>query len=87
MEKYLGKFNKNAKWLKELEKKYCKHVTPNSYKIDRETLDKVINNMSLNRSPGRPIIAFWFKKLHLYRDRLTKLYQTPTMAKRHFQSR
>ena len=53
MEKYLGKFNKNAKWLKELEKKYCKHVKPKTYKIDRETLDKVINNMSLNRSPGK----------------------------------
>ena len=52
MEKYLGKFNKNAKWLKELEKKYCKHVTPKTYKIDQETLDKVIN-MSLNRSPGK----------------------------------
>ena len=53
MEKYLGKFNKNAKWLKELEKKNCKHVTPKTYKIDRETLDKVINKMSLNRPPGK----------------------------------
>ena len=39
--------------MKELEKKYCKHVTPKTYKIDRETLDKVINKMSLNRPPGK----------------------------------
>ena len=32
--------------------------------------------MHLNKSPGRDfIIAFWFKKLHFYRVRLTKLYQ------------
>ena len=39
-------------------------------------VDKVINNMHLNKSPGKDlIIAFWFKKLHFYRDRLTELYQ------------
>ena len=39
-------------------------------------VDKVMNNMHLNKSPGKDlIIAFWFKKLHFYRDRLTKLYQ------------
>ena len=38
--------------------------------------DKLINNMHLNKSPGKDlIIAFWFKKPHFYRDRLTKLYQ------------
>ena len=62
-------------------------VTPKTCKIDRQTVDKVINNMPLNKSPGKDlIIAFWFKKLHFYRDRLTELYQTPTMAKRQFQS-
>ena len=41
-----------------------------------QTIDKVINNMSLNKSPGKYlIIAFWPKKLHFYRDRLTELYQ------------
>ena len=69
-------FNKNAKWLKELEKTYCKHVTPKTYKIDREIVDKVINNMHLNKSPGKDlIVTFWFKKLHFYRDRITELYQ------------
>ena len=39
-------------------------------------VDKVMNNMHLNKSPGKDlIIAFWFKKLHFCRDRLTKLYQ------------
>ena len=62
-------FNKNARWLKELEKTYCKNVTP-------KMVDKVINNMLLNNSPGKDlIIAFWFKNLHFYRDRLTELYQ------------
>ena len=70
------KINKNAKWLKELEKTYCKDVTPKTYKIDRQILDKVINNKSLNKSPGKDLkLAFWFKKLHFYRDRLTELYQ------------
>ena len=70
------KFNKNAKWLKKLEKTYCKDVTPKTYKADRQTVDQVINNMSLNKSPGKElIIAFWFKKLHFYRYRLTELYQ------------
>ena len=33
-------------------------------------VDKVINNMHLNKSPGKDlIIAFWFKKLHeLYQN-------------------
>ena len=39
-------------------------------------VDKVMNNMHLNKSPGKDlIIAFWFKKLDFYRDRLTELYQ------------
>ena len=75
MEKYLGKGN-NVKWLKELEKTYCKDVTTKTYKIDRQTVDKVINDMSLNKSPGKDlIIALWLKKLHFYRDRLTELYK------------
>ena len=62
--------------MKELEKTYYKGVTSKAYKIDRQTVDKVINNMSLKKSPGKDlIIAFWFKKLHFYRDRLTELYQ------------
>ena len=53
-----------------------KDVTPKICKIDTQTVDKVINNMPLNKSPGKDlIIAFWFKKLHFYRDRLTELYQ------------
>ena len=39
-------------------------------------VDKVINNKHLNKSPGKDlIIAFWFKKLHFYRDGPTELYQ------------
>ena len=39
-------------------------------------VDKVINNMHLNKSPCKDlIIAFWFENLHFYRERLTELYQ------------
>ena len=38
-------------------------------------VDKVINSMDLNKSPGKDLIYLWFKKLHFYRDRLTELYQ------------
>ena len=80
------KLNKNGKSLKELEKTYCNDVTPQTYKKKKKIVDKVINNMSLNNSPGKDlIIAFWLKKLHFYRDRLTELYQNTTMAKRPFQ--
>ena len=59
------KFIKNVKWLKELEKTYCKDLTPKTYKIDRQNEDKVINNMPLNKSPGKNLIrTFWFKKFH-----------------------
>ena len=51
--------NKNVKWLKELKKTYWKDVIPKTYKIDRQTVDKVINNMSLTNSPDKYlIIAF-----------------------------
>ena len=56
-------------------KTYCKNVTQNTYKIDRKMVDKVINSMDLNKSPGKDLIYLWFKKLHFYRDRLTELYQ------------
>ena len=63
-----------------------KDVTPKTCKIDTQTVDKVINNMPLNKSPGKDlIIAFWFKKLHFYRDRLTELYQNTSDGKEIFQ--
>ena len=74
------KFNNNAKWLKELQKKCCKDVTPKIYKIDRPTVDKVINNMSLNKSPGKDLII----ALRRQTDWLS-FTKTPTMAKRPFQ--
>ena len=62
-----------------------KDVTPKTCKIDTQTVDKV-NNMPLNKSPGKDlIIAFWFKKLHFYRDRLTELYQNTSDSKEIFQ--
>ena len=34
-------FNKNAKWLKELEKTYCKNVTPKTYEIEQHAPKQV----------------------------------------------
>ena len=49
------KFNNNAKWLKELQKNMLqRHNTKNLQNL--ETVDKVINNMSLNKSPGKDLI-------------------------------
>ena len=40
--------------------------------------------MQLNRSPGRDLIlSFWYKKLYIYRHKLTKLYQSTYNGKEH----
>ena len=54
------KFNKSAKWLGILERTYCKNIIPTKYEIERKTLDKIINDMQLNKSPGRDLVTlFW----------------------------
>ena len=54
------KFNKTAKWLGILERTYCKNIIPTKYEIERKTLDKIINDMQLNKSPGRDLVTlFW----------------------------
>ena len=78
------KFNKSAKWLGILERTYCKNIIPTKYEIERKTLDKIINDMQLNKSPGRDLItSFWYKKLYFYRNRLTELYQSTYNGKEH----
>ena len=78
------KFNKSAKWLGILERTYCKSIIPTKYEIERETLDKLINDMQLNKSRGRDLItSFWYKKLYFYRDKLTELYQSAYSGEEH----
>ena len=63
---------------------YCKNIIPTKYEIQRKTLDKIINDMQLNKSPGRDLITpFWYKKHYLYRDKLTELYQSTYNGKEH----
>ena len=69
------KFNKIAESLGILERTYCKNI-PTKCKRKRKNLDKIINDMQLNKSTGRDLItSFWYKKLYFYRGKLTKLYQ------------
>ena len=43
-----------------------------------------INDMQLNKSPGRVLItSFWYKKLYFYRNKLTELYQSTYNGKEH----
>ena len=71
------KFNKTANWLGLFERTHCKNIIPTKYEKDRKALDKIINDIQLNKSPGRDlIISFWNKRLYFYRDKLTELYQS-----------
>ena len=71
------KFNKSVKWLGILEKTYCKNIIPTKYETERKTLDKIISDMQLNKSPGRNLTTlFWYKNLYFYRDKLTELYES-----------
>ena len=43
-----------------------------------------INDMQLNKSPGRVLItSFWYKKLYFCRNKLTELYQSTYNGKEH----
>ena len=63
---------------------YSKNIIPTKYEIERKTLDKIINDMQLNKSLGTDLITlFWYKKLYFYRNRLTELYQSTYNGKEH----
>ena len=49
---------------------------PNRAKFNK-SIDKTINDMQLNKSPGRDLITwFWKKRRYFYRNKLTDLYQS-----------
>ena len=50
------KFNKIAEWLGILERTYCENI-PTKCKRKRKNLDKIINDMQLNKSTGRDLIT------------------------------
>ena len=62
--------------LPQLEKTYCNNVTAAEYNVNGTILDKVIQKIQINKSPGNDrIIGDWYKHLTTYRDHLTELFQ------------
>ena len=51
------KFNQNAKWLPEPEELYCTNITLKLYSINTDILNRAINKIKINKSPGRDKIA------------------------------
>ena len=69
-------FQKEAKWIKNLEKNYCKNVRQQPYKITEEILNKAVCKLFLGKSPGRDLIkGYWYKRLSFYKKHLLKLFQ------------
>ena len=49
-------FNEKANWLKDLNHTYCKNVVNTEYKIDLQTLEKLITNIQIGKSPGQDCV-------------------------------
>ena len=59
-----SKFNKEAKWIPEIEANYCRNVESKTYQINEEITAKVMQRMPNNKAPGFDLLAmFWYKKL------------------------
>ena len=57
-------YNKDAPWLKTLERTYGNDATSGHYEINLEIFKSVINNMKNDRAPGNDMIhCYWIKKL------------------------
>ena len=63
-------FNKEAPWIKTLERGYCKNTRSKYYCITQQIFDSVLKGMKNNGAPGNDRIrCYWIKKLtstHLY---------------------
>ena len=69
-------FDKEANWIKNFEKNFCKNVRQQPYKTTEEILNKVVSKIFLGKSPGRDLIkGYWYKKLSFYKKHLLKLFQ------------
>ena len=56
-------YNKNAKWLENLERSYCTNVTKSEYVINKEVFDGVLKKVKNRGAPGPDRTqAFWIKK-------------------------
>ena len=51
------KFKQNPKWLPELQDSYYTNITPKFCSIDIDILNKVINKIKINKSPGKDKIT------------------------------
>ena len=70
------KFKQNPRWLPELQDLYCTNITPKLCSIDIDILNKAINKIKINKSPGKhKITGFWYKKLTFYRPDSASLFQ------------
>ena len=69
-------FHEEVKWIKNLEKNYCKNVRQQPYKITDEILNKDVNKLFLGKSPGRDLVkGYWYKRLSFYKKHLLKVFQ------------
>ena len=69
-------YNTNGPWINELKTNCCANVNQKDYKINMETLKKVLSKSQNNKSPGRDMISgFWYKKLQFYLTQMMSLFQ------------
>ena len=69
-------FHKEAKWMKNLEKNYCKNVRQQPYKITKEILNNAVSKLFLGKSSSRDLIkGYWYKRLSFYKKQLLKIFQ------------
>ena len=77
-------FNKEAPWIKTLEKGYCKNTISKNYCITQQIFDSVLKGMKNNGAPENDRIrCYWIKKLtstHPYIiTELNKIYEDETL--------
>ena len=68
-------YNKDAPWLEELRREYCKDVVTKIHDIKREHYDKFTKGLKDNNSPGLDLIAgFWNKNCYSLHSTTFNLY-------------
>ena len=68
-------YNKDAPWLEELRREYCKDVVTKIHDIKREHYDKFTKGLKDNNSPGLDlIVGFWNKNCYSLHSTTFNLY-------------
>ena len=73
-------FNKEATWIKTLEKGYCKNTRSKNYFITQQIFDSVLKGIKNNGAPGNDRIrCYWIKRLtsthHYILTEFNKIYE------------